>query len=62
MRFTNIGDDEKLSFRLQNAFTITNGDPKWNNKDTQPVNARQFAEELIRHNYREGWKLPNEPL
>lgn len=47
MRFTNIGDDEKL---------------KWNNKDTKPVYARQFAEELIKHNYREGWKLPEMPI
>jgi len=62
MRFTNIGDDEKLGFRLQNEFTVVNGDPKWNNKDTVPVSARQFAEELVKHNYREGWKLPEMPV
>ena len=62
MRFTNIGDNEKLGFRLQNEFTVVNGDPKWNNKDTVPVSARQFAEELVKHNYREGWKLPEMPV
>ena len=62
MRFTNIGDDEKLGFRLQNEFTVVNDDPKWNNKDTVSVLARQFAEELVKHNYREGWKLPEMPV
>ena len=28
---------------------------------TDPVNAKAFAEELIKHNYREGWKLPDMP-
>jgi len=62
MRFTNIGDNEKSSFRLQNQFSVVNGDPTWNNKDTDPVFARQFAEELIKHNYRSGWKLPDMPV
>ncbi len=26
-----------------------------------PVNAQQFAQELIKHNYRDGWKLPDMP-
>ncbi|MGV8138859.1 MAG: Gfo/Idh/MocA family protein [Mangrovibacterium sp.] len=62
MRFTNIGADEKLSFRLQNQFSVVNGDPRWNNKDTKAVCAQPFAEELIKHNYREGWKLPDMPF
>jgi len=59
MRFTNIGADEKLSFRLKNDFSVINGNPTWNNKDTEPIFAQKFAEELIKHNYREGWKLPD---
>jgi hypothetical protein len=39
-----------------------NGNPKWNKKDTQSVIAQQFAEELIKHNYRESWKLSDMPL
>jgi hypothetical protein len=61
MKFTNIGPEEKLKFRQKSEFTVLNGDPKWNNKDTEPVNAQQFSEELIRHKYREGWKLPDMP-
>jgi hypothetical protein len=62
MKFTNIGEDEKLSFRLQNQFSVVNGHPTWNNKDTEPVNAKQFAEELVKHTYREGWKLQDMPV
>jgi len=62
MKFTNIGPEEKLKFRLKSEFTVLNGDPKWNNKDTELVNAQQFAQELIKHNYREGWKLPDMPV
>ena len=61
MHFTNIGADETLSSRLQNKFSVTDGDPQWQNKDTDPVNAAIFAEELIKHNYREGWRLPDMP-
>jgi hypothetical protein len=28
---------------------------------TDPVNALAFAEELIKHDYRDGWKLPDMP-
>jgi len=62
MKFTNIGPNEKLSFRLENNFLVVNGDPTWHNVDTDPVNAQKFAEELIKHNYREGWKLPDMPV
>ena len=61
MRFTNIGENEELRFRLQNQFSVENGHPTWNNKDTEPVNAKKFAEELINRPYREGWKLPDMP-
>lgn len=62
MRFTNIGANEELKFRLKDDFSIHNGHPTWNNKDTDPVNAQKFAEELIKHTYRNGWKLPDMPV
>ena len=62
MKFTNISPEEKLKFRLKSEFTVLNGDPKWNNKDTEPINAQQFAAQLIKHNYRDGWKLPDMPV
>jgi hypothetical protein len=51
-----------LPIMYKNEFTILNGNPTWNNKDTDPVYAQQFAETLIKHNYREGWKLPDMPF
>jgi len=62
MKFTNIGPDEKLKFRLKNDFSIINGDPTWHNKDTEPVNAQEFAAHLIKHQYREGWSIPDMPM
>ena len=37
------------------------GDPKFDKVWTDPVPAKQFAEELIKHNYRQGWNLPAMP-
>lgn len=61
MRFTNISDSDKISSRLKSQFSVINGDPTWNNKDTEPVSAKEFAETLIKHKYRDGWKLPDMP-
>ena len=61
MTFTNIGDDEKISILIKDDFKVVDGDPKFNKIWTDPVNAKQFAAELIKHNYREGWKLVDMP-
>jgi hypothetical protein len=61
MEFTNIGDDEKLRTVLSDDFEIVDGDPKFRTKWTQPFNAKQFAKELVKHNYREGWTLTDMP-
>ena len=61
MEFTNIGDDEKLRTVLSDDFEIVDGDPRFRTKWTDPYNAKQFAQELVRHNYREPWKLPSMP-
>jgi hypothetical protein len=61
MRFTNIGDNEEIKILIKDDFKIVDGDPKFNKIWTDPVNAKQFAEELIKHNYREGWKLVDMP-
>ncbi|MDR1937362.1 MAG: Gfo/Idh/MocA family oxidoreductase [Tannerellaceae bacterium] len=57
MRFTNIADTDEIKILIKDDFKIVDGDPKFNKIWTDPVNAKQFAEGLIRHNYREGWKL-----
>ncbi len=61
MQFTNIKDDEMIKILIKDDFKIVDGDPKFNKIWTEPVNAKQFAAELIKHNYRDGWKLPDMP-
>ena len=61
MRFTNIGDNEEIKICVKDGFTIHDGHPSFNKTWTDPINAKQFAEQLIKHNYREGWKLPDMP-
>lgn len=61
MRFTNIGDDEKIKTVIKDGFTIHNGHPSFNKTWTDPVSAKEFSQELIKHTYRDGWKLPEMP-
>ena len=58
MRFTNISDTDKIGVITSNNFTVVDGDPKF---DTQYAcfNAKQTAEEFIKHNYRQGWSIAN---
>lgn len=61
MKFTNIGDSETIKTVIKDGFTIKDGHPSFNKTWTDPVNAQQFAQELIKHNYRDGWKLVDMP-
>jgi len=61
MKFTNIGPDETLKIILSDNFEIVDGDPKFKTVWTDPINAQEFAQELIKHTYRDGWKLPDMP-
>jgi len=61
MQFTNIGDKETIRLMISEGFTIKEGHPTFNAKMTEPMNAKEFAAELIRHNYRTGWCLPAMP-
>ncbi|MDR3236156.1 MAG: Gfo/Idh/MocA family oxidoreductase [Prevotellaceae bacterium] len=60
MQFTNISDDDKFQITKADNFKIVNGHPTFN-KDMEDVVAKPFAEELIKHTYRDGWKLPDMP-
>lgn len=57
MQFTNISDDEKIRQMIVNGFTIKAGHPSFNAKMSDPVHAKEFAAELIKHTYRAGWNL-----
>lgn len=61
MKFTNITPSEEIKILIKDDFKIVDGDPKFNKIYTDPINAQQFASELIKHNYRTGWKLPDMP-
>lgn len=61
MEFTNIKSDEEFKIVIKDGFTIKDGHPSFDKKMTDPINAQQFAKELIKHNYREGWNLPAMP-
>ena len=61
MRFTNIPDDATIRTIIKDGFTIKDGHPSFAKTWTEPVNANAFAQELIKHTYRNGWKLPEMP-
>jgi len=61
MAFTNIGDSETLKICIEDAFSIHDGHPTFNKRWTDPMNAKQFAAEMVKHNYRKGYSLPDMP-
>jgi len=62
MEFTNISDDDKVKICIEDSFTIKDGHPTFTKKWTEPpLNAKQFAAEMVKHNYRKGWSLPEMP-
>ncbi|WP_165020646.1 MULTISPECIES: Gfo/Idh/MocA family protein [unclassified Dysgonomonas] len=61
MRFTNIPDNAMIRTVIKDGFEIKDGHPTFNKTWTDPVNAQAFAQELIKHTYRDGWKLPDMP-
>ncbi|HEX2968957.1 MAG TPA: Gfo/Idh/MocA family oxidoreductase [Bacteroidales bacterium] len=60
MTFTNIGADEKLRLTVSDNFTIIDGDPKFDRPNIT-VDAKAFADEMIKHTYRKGFTLPEMP-
>ena len=61
MKFTNIPEDAKIRSVIEDKFNITNGNPTFDRTYSEPVNAREYAAELIQPKYRDGWKLPDMP-
>lgn len=61
MQFTNLTDEEKIRTVIADGFRIHDGHPTFNKTWTDPVSAKQFAAELIKHNYRSGYSLPEMP-
>ncbi|HOI50245.1 MAG TPA: gfo/Idh/MocA family oxidoreductase, partial [Prolixibacteraceae bacterium] len=61
MQFTNISDTEKIRTVVKDGFEITDGHPTFKKDWTDPVMAKDFAAELIKHTYRKPWSLPEMP-
>ena len=62
MEFTNISDSETLKIVMQDNFSISDGHPTFKKVFTDPINAKQFAAEMVKHNYRKGYTLPDMPV
>lgn len=62
MEFTNIPEDATIKSVIKDGFTIKDGHPTFKKTWTDPVNAREFAKELVKHTYRDGWSLPDMPM
>jgi hypothetical protein len=61
MKFTNIGDNDEVRLTISDNFTIVDGDPKFDRPNIK-INAKQFADEMIKHTYRTGFSLPDMPV
>jgi hypothetical protein len=61
MKFTNISANETIKIIEKDNFKIHDGHPTFDQEWTDPISANLFAEELIKHNYRDGWSLPDMP-
>jgi hypothetical protein len=62
MRFTNISNDETIRMLIDEVSIHREGDrPRTQKNWTDPISAREFAEGLIKTNYRQGWSLPAMP-
>jgi hypothetical protein len=62
MEFTNITDTETLKIVLSDNFSISDGHPTFKKVFTDPINAKQFAAEMVKHTYRPGYTLPAMPV
>ena len=61
MKFTNISETDTLKIITQDKFEVHDGHPTFHTAYTDPINAKQFAAELIKKPYRQGWSLPEMP-
>lgn len=61
MKFTNIKADDVVKMKTKDGFSITEGHPTFKHEYAE-VNALEFADELIKHHYRDGYALPEMPM
>ena len=61
MKFTNIPATAKIRSIIEDKFKITDGNPTFDRTYSEPMDANEFAANLIKPKYRDGWKLPEMP-
>jgi hypothetical protein len=61
MAFTNLTDKETIRTVIKDGFVINDGHPTFKKTWTEPISAKEFAAELIKHTYRKPWDLPDMP-
>ncbi|MEN8120675.1 MAG: Gfo/Idh/MocA family oxidoreductase [Bacteroidota bacterium] len=61
MQVTNLTDDETIKTVIKDGFKIHNGHPTFKKDWTDPIPAKEFAAELVKHTYRKPWSLPDMP-
>jgi hypothetical protein len=61
MTFTNITDSDAIETVIEDGFRIDDGHPTFDKKWTDKMSAKEFAAQLIKHDYREGWSIPDMP-
>ena len=60
MRFTNISENDKIKIVNYDAFSVIDGDPRFDRRFAD-FNAREMAEEWVKHTYHNGYSLPDMP-
>lgn len=60
MRFTNISPSDKVRIVTLDEYSVIDGNPKFNRQFTD-FNAKDIAEEWIKHTYENGFTLPDMP-
>ena len=60
MRFTNISDTDKIRIVNYDDFKVIDGDPRFDRRYAE-FNAKEMAEEWVRHTYHNGYSLPDMP-
>ena len=61
MKFTNIPANAKIRTIIEDKFNIKDGHPTFDRTYSEPVDANEYAAQLIKPVYREGYKLPELP-
>jgi hypothetical protein len=60
MRFTNISATDKIRIVNYDDFKVIDGDPRFDRRYAE-FNAKEMAEEWVRHTYHNGYSLPDMP-